>query len=328
MVNLVEQSISQAMDEPDDRMMFTRIKDIVARYLRRMDPGATVTKTEFFNHTHVPDMVLEWPGRPRTSRRFIYLRTTSDQRELENDLQPLPRADRPVLLALGQLPSTRQQGDLPPLPGSSTALLLDASALGALQRGGDLPRQRRDTRRQVAAQRVEVVTQPVPKPVQTRLGEQPLLIGLGHQPSLRVSLTHRVRPPRVGVGLGGRRGSQHPGNFLPVRLSRAGGPAALFRAWRYDASLYATPPQRPAGAGTPAGRPARLGSGPTTLPTATERTGQRRLPAERIRDDNLLNVSPKDQAVLQLRGDEPRLGRVVAGDMSVGSRRTAGRRVS
>ncbi|MFB6717843.1 MULTISPECIES: hypothetical protein [unclassified Streptomyces] len=34
------------------------------------------------------------------------------------------------------------------------------------------------------------------------------------------------------------------------------------------------------------------------MPTATERTGQRRLPAERIRDDNLLNVGPKDQAVL------------------------------
>ncbi|WP_266753047.1 MULTISPECIES: hypothetical protein [unclassified Streptomyces] len=55
MVNIVEQSISQAMDEPDDRMMFTRVKDIVARHLRHMDPGATVTKTEFFNHTHVPD---------------------------------------------------------------------------------------------------------------------------------------------------------------------------------------------------------------------------------------------------------------------------------
>ncbi|WP_381092604.1 hypothetical protein, partial [Streptomyces caeni] len=138
-MNLVEQSISQAMDEPDDRMMFTRVKDIVARHLRRMDPGATITKTEFFNHTHVPDMVLEWPGRPRTSRRFIYLRTTSDQRELEDDLQRLPRADRPVLLALGQLPTERQQGDLPSLPGSSTALLLDASALGALQPADDSP---------------------------------------------------------------------------------------------------------------------------------------------------------------------------------------------
>lgn len=118
-MNIVEQSISQAMDEPDDRMMFTRVKDIVARHLRRMDPGATVTKTEFFNHTHVPDMVLEWPSRPRTPRRFIYLRTTSDQRELEDDLHRLPRADRPVLLALGQLPTARQQGDLPRFPAAA-----------------------------------------------------------------------------------------------------------------------------------------------------------------------------------------------------------------
>lgn len=65
-MNLVEQSTSQAMAEPDDRMMFTQVKGIIARHLSHMDPGATVTKTEFFNHTHVPDMVLEWPGRPRT----------------------------------------------------------------------------------------------------------------------------------------------------------------------------------------------------------------------------------------------------------------------
>lgn len=129
-MNLVEQSIAQAMDEPDDRMMFTQVKDIVARHLRRMDPGATVTKTEFFNHTHVPDMVLEWPGRPRTPRRFIYLRTTSDQRELEDDLQRLPRADRPVLLALGQLSSTRQRGDLPRYPAAArrSSLTLPRSA--------------------------------------------------------------------------------------------------------------------------------------------------------------------------------------------------------
>jgi hypothetical protein len=87
----------------------------------------------------VPDMVLEWPGRPRTPRRFIYPRTTSNQRELEDDLQRLPRADRPVLLALGQLPPARQQTDLSPLPGNSTALLLDASALGALQSADDSP---------------------------------------------------------------------------------------------------------------------------------------------------------------------------------------------
>ncbi|MFF6835922.1 hypothetical protein ACFY84_29420 [Streptomyces sp. NPDC012438] len=133
MVNIVEQSIAQAMDDPDDRMMFTRVKDIVARHLTRMDPRAKVTQTEFFNHTHVPDMVLDWPGRPRTARRFIYLRTTADQRELEDDLHRLPSTDRPVLLTLGRLPFTPRRGELPSLPDSNTTLLLDTSALGTLQ---------------------------------------------------------------------------------------------------------------------------------------------------------------------------------------------------
>ncbi|MFF0752031.1 hypothetical protein [Streptomyces sp. NPDC004267] len=139
MVNIVEQSIAQAMDEPDDRMMFTRVKDIVARHLTRMDPRAKVTQTEFFNHTHVPDMVLDWPGRPRTLRRFIYLRTTADQRELEDDLHRLPSTDRPVLLTLSQLPFAPRRGERPTLPDSSTTLLLDTSALGTLQPPGSSP---------------------------------------------------------------------------------------------------------------------------------------------------------------------------------------------
>ncbi|MFE6062577.1 hypothetical protein [Streptomyces sp. NPDC056431] len=132
-MNIVEQSIAQAMDEPDDRMMYTRVKDVVARHLTRTDPRAKVTQTEFFNHTHVPDMVLDWPGRPHTPRRFIYLRATADQRELEDDLHRLPSTDRPVLLTLGQLPFTPRRGELPSLPDSNTTLLLDTSALGTLQ---------------------------------------------------------------------------------------------------------------------------------------------------------------------------------------------------
>lgn len=130
-MSVVEQSIAQAMDEPDDRMMFTRVKDVVARHLRGMDPSATVTTTEFFNHTHVPDMVLEWPERPRTQRRFVYLRTTSNQEELEDDLRRLPGQERPVLLALAHLPPGHRE-ERPPA-GNDATLLLDASALDTLQ---------------------------------------------------------------------------------------------------------------------------------------------------------------------------------------------------
>jgi hypothetical protein len=136
-VSVVEQSIAQAMDEPDDRMMFTRVKDVVARHLRGMDPSATVTTTEFFNHTHVPDMVLQWPERPTTPRRFVYLRTTSNQEELEDDLQKLPVRERPVLLALAQLPAGHRQET--PTAGRETTLLLDGPALDTLQPTGESP---------------------------------------------------------------------------------------------------------------------------------------------------------------------------------------------
>lgn len=54
MVNIVEQAIAQAMSQPDDRAMVNGIKSAVASHLRRLDPHATVTLTEFFNHTYVP----------------------------------------------------------------------------------------------------------------------------------------------------------------------------------------------------------------------------------------------------------------------------------
>lgn len=139
MVNLIEQSISQAMDEPDDRAMVSRIKDTVARHIRRLDPHATVTTTEFFNHTHVPDMVLQWPDQPRTPRRFIYLRTTSNQSELEDDLQRLPTQHSPVLLTLGQLPGDHRPSSPRLQPGSDPKLLLDTPALGTLQPQAESP---------------------------------------------------------------------------------------------------------------------------------------------------------------------------------------------
>ncbi|SOD62224.1 hypothetical protein SAMN06297387_10539 [Streptomyces zhaozhouensis] len=128
----VERSIAAAMDEPDDRRMFARVKSIVAHHLRGMDPSVNVTTTEFFNHTHVPDMVLRWPDRPQAAHRFVYLRTTSNQEELEDDSRKLPHDKRPVLLALQQFSPT-QHGERTATARDATTLLLDAPALQSLQ---------------------------------------------------------------------------------------------------------------------------------------------------------------------------------------------------
>ncbi|WP_394436109.1 hypothetical protein [Streptomyces sp. SGAir0957] len=139
MVNVVEQSIARALDEPDDRDMIDGVKGAVARHLRSLDPHARVTTTDFFNHTHVPDMVVEWPDRDRTPRRFIYLRTTSNRYELEDDLQRLPTQNSPVLLTLGELRNADEPETSRLRPDGDPKLLLDAPALGTLEPRAESP---------------------------------------------------------------------------------------------------------------------------------------------------------------------------------------------
>ncbi|MFJ5088704.1 MULTISPECIES: hypothetical protein [unclassified Streptomyces] len=133
MVNVVEQLIAQAMDQPNDRIMVDGVKSAVANHFRRLDPHATVTLTEFFNHTHVPDMVVQWPTQPRTPRRFIYLRTTANEHELQDDLERLPATESPVLLTLGRFPAQRASVESSLRRAIDPKLLLDTPALDALQ---------------------------------------------------------------------------------------------------------------------------------------------------------------------------------------------------
>ncbi|MFX4293641.1 hypothetical protein [Streptomyces bohaiensis] len=134
MVNDLAQQVAQAMDEPDDQTMFSRIKNTVARRLKETDPQALVTTTEFFNHTHVPDLVVTWPRRPRTPSRHIYLRTTSNQQELNDDLHRLPSENNPVLLTLGHLEAAEHLTEP-----SGHKLLLDTAAVDSLRPAAGAP---------------------------------------------------------------------------------------------------------------------------------------------------------------------------------------------
>lgn len=50
------------------------------------------------------------------------------------------------------------------------------------------------------------------------------------QPAVRIPLAAREPPPRVLVVFGGKRRAEHPGDVMPVRVPRAGSPAALLPA--------------------------------------------------------------------------------------------------
>lgn len=50
------------------------VKDAVAKEIRRLDPLAKVSSTDFFNHSYAPDFVLTWQDGRTKSRRDLYLR--------------------------------------------------------------------------------------------------------------------------------------------------------------------------------------------------------------------------------------------------------------
>jgi hypothetical protein len=78
------QAIAAASQYQDAAGMIPAIKRAVASEVRAADPSVSVTFTDYFNHTAVPDMVLRWPTENR--ERLLYIRPNPSDRWLLNGL--------------------------------------------------------------------------------------------------------------------------------------------------------------------------------------------------------------------------------------------------
>ncbi|WP_406084989.1 hypothetical protein [Streptomyces virginiae] len=74
----------------------SRIKDVVARELEETDSRAVVKKTDFFNHTFAPDLVLCWPGE---NERYVFLKSDTRPDVLRDDVNAV-RKHNPIVFAL------------------------------------------------------------------------------------------------------------------------------------------------------------------------------------------------------------------------------------
>jgi hypothetical protein len=74
------------------------IKDAVVRYLREADSAIEIDRTDYFNHSFSPDLVLSWSDSSRGSRR-VFIRTDSREASLREDLDWVV-ADAPLNLPL------------------------------------------------------------------------------------------------------------------------------------------------------------------------------------------------------------------------------------
>ncbi|MFK4149998.1 hypothetical protein [Streptomyces sp. NPDC004065] len=92
-------AVHAALEEPDPRNAVHRIKSIVADELANTDSRATVKKTDFFNHSFAPDLVLSWPGE---SERLVFLKSDTRPAVLREDVNAI-RDKNPIVFALDQL---------------------------------------------------------------------------------------------------------------------------------------------------------------------------------------------------------------------------------
>lgn len=87
MTSETEVELEDALQVEDSAESVRRVKDIVSAALLVADPSVRVTRTEYFNHTYVPDLVVEWPSRGVDCLRRVYLRATQDPEQIEIDVK-------------------------------------------------------------------------------------------------------------------------------------------------------------------------------------------------------------------------------------------------
>jgi hypothetical protein len=126
-------SISNALGNPDWTASVLSIKAILRAAIGEVDPQAEIVNTAYFNHSFVPDFVINWPRDARAASRDVFLRLNNDMSGFQDDLDHLG-ADRPMLMGLEPLPDALE----PPVrqPSDAGSLITDPVAIQGLSNAG------------------------------------------------------------------------------------------------------------------------------------------------------------------------------------------------
>ncbi len=95
-------AIRDALFAQETEESVERVKDVVSDVLRRADPQVEVFRTNHFNHTFSPDLVLEWPKASRSERRRVFLRATQRPEIVSEDID-LIGDQQPIFIHLDEL---------------------------------------------------------------------------------------------------------------------------------------------------------------------------------------------------------------------------------
>lgn len=95
----ITEQIRSAMLSSNPRDIITGVKDAVAQEVGSLSPDANIVMTEYFNHSYMPDLVLEWNDAGKRDTRPIFLRNTLRPYVTEEEVRTLARRG-PVVLSL------------------------------------------------------------------------------------------------------------------------------------------------------------------------------------------------------------------------------------
>jgi hypothetical protein len=70
-VSALTDAVRQALGAADMPTAATDVKQLICEELARVDPEADIRRTDYFNHSYVPDVVVQWPAQPV---REVFLR--------------------------------------------------------------------------------------------------------------------------------------------------------------------------------------------------------------------------------------------------------------
>lgn len=99
--------VRDALASDDPSYAASTTKAAVAKALSKLDQRVRVLGTNHFNHTWIPDLVLEWPQEPNRPERPVFLRLNAYQTDTARDLDSLG-SQHPILCELAR---TDERGD-------------------------------------------------------------------------------------------------------------------------------------------------------------------------------------------------------------------------
>lgn len=87
------EQISAALDTSDAQEAGSRVHKVVAQELRYLDPTARTDITGYFNHSYVPDLVMQWGTGKKAFERPVFLRHSLRSSRASGDLEGFDRDD-------------------------------------------------------------------------------------------------------------------------------------------------------------------------------------------------------------------------------------------